>query len=423
MTDKINRANDELISKQLEATPIIIGLDKALSVIPGMTESTLLHAGPPLEWKNASGPMRGNIAAALFFEGKIKDVSQLDDLMLSGDIQLKACNDYHSVGPMAGVISPSMSVYICEDKKTNCRAFSSMSDNSLLGRGNSPRFGIYSPEVVAHLHWMETIQAPLLNAAIHSQSGIDMKTIISEALHMGDDCHTRIRAASFLYIKELCCSIIKASSKNPQNAIDVLDIMYTDMLVALNPIMATCKAINESTGPIENSTIVTTMARNGTEFGIKVSGLGDQWFTGPAQLAEGLFFPGFSSQDANPDLGDSAITETCGLGGMVMATAPAVVQFAGGTAQDAIHSTLDMYEICHDEHPIFSIPSLDFRGAPLGIDIRKVVEKQIYPKINTGVAHKDMGKTMIGAGTVLPPSDCFEKALEAFVRKKESVLT
>jgi len=181
--------------------------------------------------------------------------------------------------------------------------------------------------------------------------------------------------------------------------------------------MAACKAMCDAAHGVEGSTIVTTMARNGTDFGVRVSGMGDRWFTAPAQIPQGLYFPGFKAEDANRDIGDSTITETAGIGGFAMASAPAIVTFVSGAPKDAMTATMEMYEITHGEHKYFTIPYLDFRGTPTGIDVRRVVEKGIAPRVNTGIAHKNAGVGQIGAGLVRPPLAMFEEALIAFAEQ------
>jgi hypothetical protein len=179
--------------------------------------------------------------------------------------------------------------------------------------------------------------------------------------------------------------------------------------------MAMGKAIMDPVKGIAGSTIVTTMSRNGTEFGIKVSGTGERWFTAPVEMPRGLYFPGFSEADANPDIGDSAIVETIGLGGMAMAASPAVAGFVGaGGAADAFATTRRMYEITVGRNADWTLPTLDFAGTPMGIDIRKVLETGLAPVINTGIAHRQPGLGQVGAGVVRAPLACFEQALVAF---------
>jgi hypothetical protein len=263
---------------------------------------------------------------------------------------------------------------------------------------------------------METTLGPTIKSALEAMGGIDVRAILSKALHMGDDGHNRLDAASVLWTTQLAPFIAK-TAKDTQTAFDVIKFLGENALSILNPVMAGCKTMTAAGHNVEGSTIVTIMARNGTDWGIKVSGLGDKWFTAPAPMVKALYFPGFSEKDACPDIGDSVITETAGIGGFAMATAPALVTFIGGVPRDAINTTLDMYEITFAEHKQFTIPFLDFRGTPTGVDLRKVVEKQITPRVNTGVAHKDPGVGQVGAGVVSAPMKCFEDALIAYADK------
>lgn len=410
----IEQANTQATQRMMEAWPVLLGVGKAIDVIPGMRDNLLLHAGPPITWERMSGPMRGAVMGALIFEGKAQNEIEAEALAKSGQIDFEPCHHHQSVGPMAGVISPSMMVYIVENKTPSGgnRAFSNLNE----GYGKVLRMGAYSPDVIARLRWMNETMGPVLNDALQASGGLDLRALIAEALHMGDEGHNRNKASSLLYLKALAPHIARVAP-NTNTAAEVLRFLGEHPLSILNPIMAACKAMADAAHGIEGSTIVTTMARNGTEFGIRVSGLGDRWFTGPAGKVKALYFPGFTEADANPDIGDSTITETAGIGGFAMAAAPAIVTFVGGAPQDAIAATLEMYEITFAEHKYFNIPALDFRGTPTGIDIRKVVEKGITPRVNTGVAHKDPGIGQVGAGLVRPPMEVFEQALVAYAEK------
>jgi len=405
----IEKANAQATKRMIEARPRLVGLAKARDVIPGMRENLLLHAGPPITWKRASGPMRGAITGALIFEGKAKDEAGAQALVESGEIELEPCHHHQAVGPMAGLISPSMSVYILENTTHGNQAFSNMNE----GYGKVLRYGAYSEDVQERLRWMEDVMAPVLADAIEASGGMDIRALIAEAMHMGDEGHNRNKAGSVLYTKNLAPYVVKVA-KDAETASEILRFLGDNALSVLNPVMAACKAMADVAHGIEGSTIVSAMARNGTDFGMRVSGLGDRWFAAPAPPVEGLWFPGFTAEDANPDLGDSTITETAGIGGFAMAAAPAIVSFVGGSPKDATNATLEMYEICYAEHKYFTIPPLDFRGTPTGIDIRRVVEKGITPRINTGVAHKEAGIGQVGAGLVRPPMSLFEEALVAF---------
>jgi hypothetical protein len=408
----IEQANKEATERMMEARAILIGLGKAKDVIPGMRDNLLLHAGPPITWERASGPMRGAITGALIFEGKVNDEKEARDLVESGQIDLEPCHHHQTVGPMAGVTSPSMSVYIIENETHGNRAFSNLNE----GYGKVLRYGDFDAEVQTRLKWLEGVMAPGLKDAIEASGGIDIKALLSEALHMGDEGHNRNKAGSILYLKALAPHIAKVSKDSKVSA-QVLQAIGDNALSVLNPVMAACKVMADAAHGIAGSTIVTTMARNGTDFGIRFSGLDDQWFTAPAQIPKGLYFPGYGDKDANADIGDSTITETAGIGGFAMAAAPAIVTFVSGTAKDALNATMEMYEITFSEHKYFTIPQLDFRGTPTGIDIRKVVETGITPRVNTGIAHKEAGIGQIGAGLVRPPMEIFEAALVAFAEK------
>jgi hypothetical protein len=408
----IEKANAEATERMMEARPVLVGVGKALDVIPGMRDNLLLHAGPPITWERASGPMRGAITGALIFEGKAKNEAEAQALVESGEIEREPCHHHQAVGPMAGLISPSMSVYIIENKTHGNRSFSNLNE----GYGKVLRYGAYSEEVLERLRWMNEVLGPVLADAIEASGGIDIRALIAEALHMGDEGHNRNKAGSILYTTKLAPYIVKVAP-NAEVASEVLRFLGENALSVLNPVMAACKAMADAAHGVEGSTIVTVMARNGTDFGIRVSGLGDRWFTAPVATPKGLYFPGFKAEDASGDIGDSTITETAGIGGFAMAAAPAIVTFVSGTPKDALNATLEMYEITYTEHKYFTIPPLDFRGTPTGIDIRKVVEKGITPRINTGIAHKEAGVGQIGAGLVRPPMEMFKEALVAFAER------
>ena len=410
----IDQANAEATERMIEARAVLIGVGKARDVIPGMRDNLLLHAGPPITWDRASGPLRGALTGALIFEGKARDKAEAQALIERGEIDLEPCHHHQTVGPMAGVTSPSMSVYVIENATHGNRAFSNLNE----GYGKVLRYGAFDEEVQQRLRWMEDVMGPVLKKAIEASGGIDIKALLSEALHMGDEGHNRNKAGSILYLKALAPHVARVSPDS-DTASAVLQAIGDNALSVLNPVMAACKAMADAAHGIDGSTIVTAMARNGTDFGIRVSGLGERWFTAPAQIPKGLYFPGYGDDDANADIGDSTITETAGIGGFAMAAAPAIVTFVSGTAQDALHATMEMYEITYGEHKYFTIPPMDFRGTPTGIDLRKVIETGISPRVNTGIAHKEPGIGQIGAGLVRPPMVIFEEALVAFAEAYE----
>jgi hypothetical protein len=407
----IDEANRTAVERMMATRPMLTGIGRARDVIPGMRDTLLLHAGPPISWHRMSGPLRGAVIGALLFEGLAQDESEAVALVERGGVDFVPCHHHATVGPMAGVTSASMQVYIVEDTVHVHRTFSNLNE----GYGKVLRYGAYAPEVIEKLRWMNSVMGPVLGAAIEKAGGVDLRTLLAEALHMGDEGHNRNKAGSLVFLQRLAPFLAQTASG--QTLSDVLKFMGDTPLTVLNPVMAACKAMADAAHGVEGSTLVSTMARNGTDFGIRVSGLGDQWFTAPAAVPDGLYFPGFSAADANPDIGDSTITETAGIGAFAMAAAPAIVTFIGGSPEDAIHATLEMYEITAAEHAHFTIPSLGFRGSPVGIDLRRVVELGVTPRVNTGIAHRNAGVGQVGAGLVRPPLEIFEAALIAYAER------
>ncbi len=413
MTISIDQANRQVVQRLLTARPVLRGVARAGQVIPDMRPNLLLHAGPPLTWPEMSGPMRGAVIGALLFEGLAHTPEQAAAMAAAGEVDFAPCHHHAAVGPMAGVTSASMQVYILENVTHGNRAYANLNE----GYGKVLRYGAYSQAVIAKLRWMNETLGPMLAEALHlSGGGLDMRALIAEALHMGDEGHNRNKAGSLIFTARLAPLLARTRAGDADKA-QALQFLGENALTVLNPVMAACKVMCDAAHNVPGSTLVTTMARNGTTFGLRVSGLGDQWFTAPVETPVGLYFSGFSAADASGDIGDSTITETAGIGAFAMAAAPAIVTFVSGSPQDALNATLEMYEITAAEHPTWTIPALDFRGTPVGIDIRKVIELGSTPRVNTGIAHKEAGVGQIGAGLVRPPMAIFEAALTTFVEQ------
>lgn len=423
----IDAANRKAVARMIASRPRLVDVATAGDVIPGLDKDLLLHAGPPIEWPRMSGPLRGAIIGALIFEGLAKDAEEAADLAASGDIRFAPCHHHRSVGPMAGVVSSSMAVWVVEDETHGGQFFSTLNE----GYGKVLRYGAYDNEVLDRLRFLNGTMAPMLSSALaRGEAGpgeagtgeagpgeaIDLRALLAEALHMGDEGHNRNKAGSILLTAKLAPALVRVA-RNAEALSRVLSFLGENALSVLNPVMAAAKAMADAAHGVPGSTVVSTMARNGTDFGIRVSGLGDRWFTAPCATPQGLYFAGFTADDANPDIGDSTITETAGFGAFAMAAAPAIVRFVSGSPRDAIAATLEMYEITVGEHEHFTIPPLDFRGTPTGIDIRRVVELGITPRVNTGIAHREAGVGQIGAGLVRPPMALFEQAFEAFAEQ------
>ncbi|MCE7858596.1 MAG: DUF1116 domain-containing protein [Chloroflexi bacterium CFX2] len=405
----VEAANRTTHERFLSAQPVLMGVGKAGETIPGLGAKTILHAGPPIEWSRMCGPMQGAIVGAILFEGWAQDHESARKLVADGTIAFAPCHHYGAVGPMSGVISPSMPVWIVKNQDRGNLSFSNMNE----GLGKVLRFGANDASVIERLKWMASVLGPAMDTAVKTLGGIELRPIIAQALHMGDECHNRNAAASSLLFKRLTPALLKTDL--PQTDITrVLEFIAGNDHFFLNISMACCKSMLDSGHGVEHSTLVTAMARNGVDFGIRVSGTGDRWFTAPAPMVDGLFFPGYSQADAAPDLGDSAITETAGIGGFAMGAAPAIVQFVGGTPQDAIGYTREMFHITMGVNGGFTLPPLNFDASPAGIDARKVVDTGIAPVINTGIAHKEAGVGQVGAGITRAPLECFEQAVSAF---------
>jgi hypothetical protein len=383
----------------------------ARDVIPGMADYLILHAGPPVTYEKMCGPMRGAIIGACLFEGWAKTASEAIELAASDELKFDPCHHHCAIGPMAGIITPSMAVYVTRNATFNNETYTTLN----MGMGKVLRFGAYDDTVVERLKWLNSELAEALAGAIVHAGGIDVKGLMAQALQMGDELHNRNKACTSLFIRILSPHIAATYRGDLEK---VLYFIGANDSFCVNNVMAASKAILDPAHGIDGCTLVTTMARNGTEFGIRVSGLGDRWFTEPSPTVKGIYFPGYSEKDANPDMGDSAIMETIGTGAFAMAGSPAVVQFVGGSPKFAMETTIKMYEITVAENEAFRIPALDFRGTPLGIDIRKVVETTIEPVIDTGIAHKKPGIGQIGAGLTVAPMKCFTKALEAFAASR-----
>jgi Protein of unknown function (DUF1116) len=404
---RVEAANAEALRRLSEARPVLVDCLPAEDLL-ALPAHTVLHAGPPIAWDGMCGPLRGALVGALLYEGWATDPGAAERAAASGGIRLEPCHHRGAVGPMTGLITRSMPVLVVENRAAGNRAAATLNE----GLGKVLRFGANDPSVLTRLAWIRDEAGPLLGRALRRLGGIDLRPLMGQALQMGDEMHQRNVAASSLLVRVLAPALV-AEGSGPVLERVIGFVAANDQLF-LNVAMAAAKAATDPLADVAGSTVVRAMARNGRDFGIRVAGLGDRWFVAPVATPVGLFFPGFGPDDANPDLGDSAIVETIGLGGMAMAASPAVARFVGaGGLDEALRVTEEMREITLAEHPHFRIPTQDGRGAPLGIDVRKVVETGITPLINTGIAGRRAGTGQVGAGVVRAPLGCFVAALEA----------
>lgn len=403
----VEQANQIAMARYLSAQPVLVDVMYAREAIAAMAErKRILHAGPPIRWENMCGPMKGAIVGAMLFEGWAASHDEAESQVLAGDISLEPCHHYHAVGPMAGIISPSMPLWVIENKTNGQRTFSNFNE----GLGKVLRFGANNNEVLNRLSWMRDELAPALKAAVRQSGELELKPLMAQALHMGDEVHNRNAAATGLLIKRLLPALLACNL--PQATMQqVVAFITSNDHFFLNLSMAACKAMMDAAANVPFSSLVTAMARNGVNFGVRLSGTGDQWFQAPANAVEGLFFPGYGVEDAAADLGDSAITETAGVGGFAMASSPAIVKFVGGTPADATNNSRRMQAITLGGNPALTLPALNFAPTAAGIDARKVADRGILPVINTGIAHKQAGIGQIGAGITTAPMPCFIDAI------------
>ncbi|GAA3088127.1 DUF1116 domain-containing protein [Streptosporangium carneum] len=405
------RANATAVGRLVSARPLLVGVRRAGEALD-LPVGSFLHAGPPIDWERASGPMRGALIGATLLEGLASDAEDAERGLAGGRARLEPCHGRGAVGPMAGVVSPSMWMFEVRDAEHGGTAYCSLNE----GLGKVLRYGAYGPEVLERLRWMDEVLGPVLRETLRLTGPLDLRALIAQALQMGDELHNRNRAATSLLARELAPGIVEAS---PARAAEVLRFVNGNDHFFLNAGMAACKVSADAARNVPGSTMVVAMARNGTDFGLQVSGLGDRWFTGPAGVPDGLYLGAYGPADANPDIGDSTITETAGLGGFAMAAAPAIVRFVGGDVSAATAATRAMYEITLAEHPVYQIPGLGFRGTPVGVDVTLVARTGLLPTVNTGIAGRVAGTGQVGAGLVSPPASAFAAALSALAEAGE----
>ncbi len=407
---KIEKANREAVDQIIHAHPVLIGYEKAIDVVPGMKRNMIIHAGPPIEWENMCGAMKGAVTGAIVFEGLAKDIEEAEKVAASGDIIFSPCHEHDCVGSMAGVTSASMYMHIVKNKTHGNIAYTNLSEQ--LAR--ILRMGANDQSVIDRLIWMRDVFGPILSEAMKFAKEIDLRMLLAQAIQMGDEDHNRNNAGTALLTQHLTPHILKTDFSN-EDKIAVFEFILSSEYFSGPTWMAYCKAALDAGHGVKNSSIVTTMCRNGVDFGIRLSHFeGFNWFTGPAQKVIGPMMAGYTEADSGLDIGDSAITETYGIGAFAMAAAPAIVPLVGGTVEEAINYSIDMLDITTDVNPNITIPILNFRGLASGIDAIKVAEIGMLPIINTAIAHKDAGIGMIGTGLTNPPFEAFEKALIAF---------
>jgi hypothetical protein len=411
--EKIELANEEVLRRIFAAEPVLIDVRRAGDVIEGLRENVILHAGPPIGWERMCGPMRGAVCGVAVFEGWARNLDEAARAAATGRYTFRPNHELGAVGPMTGMTTMSQPVLVVENRAFGNRAYCTINE----GLGKVMRFGGNDDEVLGRLTWIARVLGPTLSAALSKSGGIPLKNIIARGLAMGDEMHQRNVACSAIFLREMAPALARAVQDSNALA-EVFAFIGKNDQFFLNVAMAMGKSMTDPARDVDGSSIVTAMCRNGTDFGIRVSGTGDRWYTAPVEMPVGLYFPGYSERDANPDMGDSAIVETIGLGGFAMAAAPAVAGFVGaGSASEAASYTKAMYEITEGRNAEWTIPNLDFSGVPTGIDVRKVLRTGKAPVINTGIAHREPGVGQVGAGIARAPLACFEQALAGLAER------
>jgi hypothetical protein len=408
----IEQANQEALRRILAGEPVLVDVVPAREAMADLADRMILHAGPPISWERMCGPMRGAVMGIAVFEGWAADLDDAARKAAAGAFAFHPNHHFGAVGPMTGLTTRGQPVLVVENKAFGNRAYCTINE----GLGKVMRFGGNDAEVLGRLRWIRDVLGPAMGRALRKSGGVALKPLIARGLTMGDEMHQRNVACSSLLLRQLAPLLAQTATSNDELIACLAFVGGNDQFF-LNVAMAMGKALTDPARDIAGSSVVTAMSRNGTDFGIRVAGTGDRWFTAPVEMPVGMYFPGFSERDANPDMGDSAIVETVGLGGFAMAAAPAVVGYVGaGRASQAAAFTRAMTEITVGPNPAWTIPAMDFAGVPTGIDIRLVVETGLAPTINTGIAHREPGVGQVGAGIVKAPLKCFEDALIAFAQ-------
>jgi Protein of unknown function (DUF1116) len=409
LKQRVEVANLAALTRLTAADPVLIDVAPAGEVVEGLSDRMILHAGPPIEWSRMCGAMRGSVIGLVLWEGWAKTAEEAEGMLAAGDIRLEPNHHHHGVGPMAGTTSPSLPVWVVENRVLGNRAYCRLAEDR-------QQFGDFSPEALAGLSRWRDVWAPSIRAGLHKRGPIPLKGIIARALQMGDELHNRPNAATSLFDGVMAPAMVDADVAKDR-LLATLGYLAGNEFLFLGISMAAAKSAAEAAEGIEASTVVTAMARNGVDFGIRVSGMPDRWFTAPAPAVNGLLLPGYSDTDAGLDMGDSAITETVGWGGFTLAGATGILALVGGTPEQALAISRRMREITVGTSPDYRIPMLGFAGTAVGVDIRKVVATGIEPVIDTAIAHRQAGHPKIGGGLVRAPMECFRQALREFGRR------
>ena len=406
----IDEANAEVVRRLDQGVPVLVGIGRAGADVPGVGERTIMHCGPRIGWDDVCDPLRRSVRAAVMAEGWADGPDAAEQLMRSGEVELEPANLHDAVVPMASAIGPSAPVFVVENPQGGTRAFSAINQ----GPGEVPWFGRETPAAVERLVFLREVAGPLLRECLAGAGPIDVFALAAQGLQMGDDLHMRTQATTNLFVRAILPQLVALEA--PRRG-DLAHFLAGNHLFFLNLAMAAAKSLTLWAQQVPGSSLITTMARNGTTYGIRLSG-SDEWFiTASPPVGNAMYYSGYGPEQAAPDIGDSAVLELIGLGGSAAAASPAVAAFVGGTMADAIATTEEVDRIAAGRSTRFKLPTLEYRGTPMGIDVRKVVELGITPKVNTGILHASEGTGQVGAGVAEAPIACFRQALLALDRR------
>lgn len=402
---QIDKANDEVVRRLNEGVPMLDGVETAADVVPSMSDRTILHCGPAISWSDMCNPLQRSVQAAIVAEGWAPDVAAAGAAVSAGDVELSAANDHRTVVPMATAIGPSSPMYVIGNEAGGTEAYAPINQ----GSGKVAWFGVDSDEAIERLRFLRDSVGPVLAEAIAAMGPTDTFSLAAQGVPMGDDVHMRTQATTNLMLRDLLPHLVRSSH---DDAGEVATFLSANHLMFLNLAMASAKSLTLWAGEVQGSSIVTTMCRNGTTYGIRLAGNDDEWFMAPSPpVQDALYYPGQGPETSAPDIGDSAVLELVGLGGPAAANSPAVAGFLGGRMADAIAATRNMQRICAGESSRFRLPILDNVGTPVGVDVRRIVESGITPAVNTGIVHQSDGSGQVGAGVAWAPIECFTEAL------------
>ena len=404
-SDRVDAANAEVISRLDRGVPMLLGVETAGSVIGGLDEGTILHCGPRIAWADMCDPLRRSVRAAVVAEGWAPDTDAVDGMAQAGEIRLEPANEHGAVVPMATAIGPTAPVYVVSVDAGGTTAYSSLNQ----GSGAAAWFGVDSDAAIERLRFLRDALGPALAQALDGAGPVDVFSLAAQGINMGDDVHMRVQATTNLLLRDLLPRLVRSSSARIG---EVADFLSTNHLMFLNVAMAGARALVEWASQVPDSSIVTTMCRNGTTYGIRLPGRPEHWFLADAPpVQDALYYPDQGPDTSAADIGDSAVLELVGLGGPAAANSPAVAGFLGGRMADAMAVTAAMGRICAGTSSRFRLPVLDNAGTPLGVDVRRVVETSITPAVNTGILHISDGSGQVGAGVARAPVECFVQAL------------